>query len=88
MDVGHVLAAHFEFAQCYSWKRHVTVLGPVDIVGHLADDVGSERDVFGRQDRIQSEQLTNDVGNVKDFRDEEQNQQIETGSVRIIRKQQ
>jgi len=71
MNVCHVLASNFEVAQCDAWKGHIALLGPVDVVGHVTHDVGSERVVLGGEHRVQQEQLTDHVADVEDLRHEE-----------------
>ena len=84
VDVDHVLTAHFEVAQRHSWKRHITLLGPVLVRQQVAHNLEAERLVLGRQDEVEQEQLTDHVSDVEDFRDEEQHHQIVADSVTNI----
>jgi len=67
---------YLEVAERDSWKRDVTVLSPVSMMGQFAGQIDAERVVLGRQHDVQQEQLTDRVADVEDLRDEEQNQQI------------
>lgn len=80
VNVDHVLTARLELAYGDSWKHNVTFLGPVDVVGQVADDVGPERVVLRRQHSVQHEQLTDCIQNVEHLRHEKQEEEIGTSS--------
>lgn len=59
------------------WECDEAVVRPCSLrVDHLTDHVGSERVVLCLEDGVEKEQLPHHVGDVEEFRDKEENDQI------------